>query len=83
MERRLIKHVIILEMKITIIKQKQDHITNACTLRMHDLPFTYLAATQHLWHHAWACEYTFMALKQQNTKQTCEIEVLKEWKYGK
>ena len=49
---------------------------------MHDLPFSYLAATHHLWHHAWTCEWMIMALKQGkhkinpnstcDSKQTCE-----------
>ena len=39
--------------------------TNAWTLLMHDLPSTYLSATQHLWHHEWACECMFMASRQE------------------
>ena len=43
---------------------------------MHDLPFTYLAATYHLWHYAWTCEWMIMALKQGkhkiNPNSTCD-----------
>ena len=34
------------------------------------LTFTYLSATQYLWHHEWACECMFMSSKARNENKT-------------
>ena len=47
---------------------KVNHNTNAWTFSMHDIPFTYLAATQHLWHWCMDMWMHGMASKQENKR---------------